>query len=113
MADIGTGDLIHDCSAFNARVAKVEPFYRRVGRGFVLADIDITNDKGGSCSFTHCGVEPGWTRENILRYWAENLKFWQASGDTWNFAKRYEFTTVLEDGRAEVDYAGLKAKYSI
>jgi hypothetical protein len=115
MANVKVGDLIRDCSAFNVRVAEIEPRYCLVGKrgGNVLEDIDITNDKGGSCSFMRCGVAPAWTREDILRDWAEKVKYYEARGDEWDFAKRYEFTTVLEDGQAVVDSVGLKAKYGI
>ena len=113
MADMKEGDLFRDCSAFNVRLAEIEPFYRKVGKGWVLMDIDLTNDKGGSCSFYHCGVEPAWSREDTLAYWVESVKHWLAQDDPWHMAKRYEFTTVHPDGQATVDWQGLKAKYGV
>jgi hypothetical protein len=122
MSQIKPGDLISDCSSFNVRVASVEPRYytpsaRWVGgtlrtlRFRVLVDIDITNDKGGICSLAHCGVELPRSREDIIRDWEERIPWYIANGDTWDFAKRYEFTTVLPDGQAIVDYEAMYRKY--
>jgi hypothetical protein len=115
MAEYQEGDLICDCSAFNVRIARIEPRYRRLAgeHGQILVDIDITNDRGGGCSFAHCGVEPARSREDILQHWEESVAYYKENGDRWNFAKRYEFTTIDKDGIATVDYAGLKAKYGI
>ncbi len=111
MADVAPGDLIHDCSSFNVRSTHFKPRYRRVGRGYVLVDIDITNTLGGGCSFVHCGVEPAWPRSHIIRYWETRLPLWRANGDEWDFAKRYEFTSVDEEGKAIFDRSGYEAKY--
>lgn len=113
VSDLKEGDLIRDCSSFNVKITKINPLYRQVGKGWVIYDIDITNDKGGSCSFSHCGVEPAWTRKDILAYWEEALKYWREQGDPWHFVKRYEFTTVDDNGVATVDYKGLKEKYGV
>jgi hypothetical protein len=111
MANTKPGDLIRDCSGFNVRIAKLFPMYRTVGNGQYLVDIDIENDKGGSCSFLHCGVEPAWSRADIVKYYEAMCEHWKKVGDPWQFAARYEFTTVDEEGQATVDYKGFELKY--
>lgn len=114
MSNLKEGDLICDCSAFNVRVAKIEPKYMRVGKnGFVLVDILITNNQGGLCSLTYCNVQPGLSRETIIKNWQKRVDYYKANGDQWDFAKRYEFTTVDQDGQAVIDFSGLKDKYGV
>lgn len=126
MESVKVGDFVLTCSLFNAKIVSIDPVYRDIGRGGrlidpeesegvechgnLLVDIDIETD-GGGCSFYNCGVEPARSREDILKYWEKAVKDWNAVGDPWNFAKRYEFTTVDEYGRAIVDYKGYEEKY--
>lgn len=111
LANVKRGDLIFSCTGFNVRVAETRPYYKRVGKGFVLTDIEITTDSGGLCSLIHCGVEAPHSREDIIKSWEAKVSYWKANGDEWDFAKRYEFTTVDDLGQATIDFVGLKKKY--
>jgi hypothetical protein len=83
MSQLNVGDFINDCSGFNRRIKEIQPYYIKVSKGFVLSDIDITNDMGGSCSLRSCGVQGKLSREQIEK-------------DTVRFLRNY---TLGDDGK--------------
>ena len=115
LANLKEGDMINDCSGYNVKIFKIEPIYKRVGKnGQVLVDIDITvNEWGGSCSLRSCGIIPALSREMIVQRMKKFIDRQKESGDDWNFAKRWEFTTLDENGIATINFQGIKDKYGI
>lgn len=93
------GDIINDCSAFNVRVAEIDPDYLQhwqYPKAQFLVGIDFTDHKGGSCSLVHCGVEFGISREEVekrsLEYYEDWLKsdqaaVWYGGKDTEDYKK--------------------------
>lgn len=104
VSQLKVGDFVRNCSGFNIKIAKLTPEYFRVGKGFVLYDVEIINSNGGCCSFINCSIEPALPRDKIIERYEKMLEYWKANVDEWNFVKRYNCTTVDENGVATVDW---------
>lgn len=105
--NLGVGDLVNDCSAFNVVITELEPDYSSIGssyrrygrvcRGFVLRDVDIYSARN-SASLRNCGVTLPKSYEDLKKDWEERIVFYEKEGDQWGFAKRYRSGTLNPDG---------------
>jgi hypothetical protein len=66
------GDIINDCTGFNARIIAIHPDIRYTNRGWYIMnfDLDVT-PYGGSCSLSHCGIVPAVPRDKVESDWLE------------------------------------------
>jgi len=88
--NLKVGDLIHTCNGYNERIAVIEPRIWRepYRKGYVIGDLDIETESGGSHSLQHCCDLPIFSKEQILSYWkylAENN-----SDIGWNFGVQHQ-----------------------
>lgn len=114
-ANLSVGDFVNDCTGYNGLIKEIEPYYRRIGNGYLMRDVDIVTSNS-ACSFIHCGIEVKWTREKIEANRAEFLRTWPTSrsAEVWYGKKQLEainraneLLAMLESGEHIVDEDGL------
>ncbi len=67
--------LVNDCTGYNGAVLETDPVYRRLGKGWILVDVDMTT-ANTSCSLTHCGIKPELTQSEIEARKKSFIKNW-------------------------------------
>lgn len=60
------GDIINDCTSFNAKIIEIQPQIWQTGRGWYYYNFDFkVSPFGGYCSLFDCGVIPALSRDKI------------------------------------------------
>lgn len=70
---LNEGDIINDCSAFNARISKIKYVIDETRNGWYIYDVDfvmedINGEPSNSCSLNHCGLQPPKTPNQIEQW---------------------------------------------
>lgn len=89
VSQLGVGDWINDCSGYNTCIVELVGVYRPVGKGSVLMDIEIKNERGGYCSVAHCGVEPAILRPELEKNKLELYQYWISKGEDYSNDPKY------------------------
>lgn len=94
----GIGSLIQDCSGLNVIIKEIDPKIILFKNGYVVYDIDFINERGGSCSLIHCGVDHPISKEEAEKY--RNFILNNETSKGWGFDKNYSFENMIinEDG---------------
>lgn len=110
-ASLNVGDVIHDCSGWNHRIAKIEPMWRFgwKSRTSYLHSFDILFEDGGCRCECSLFIEPARSVENTEKYWKSWILYQREQNLGWADGKYYdEILRRLENGLPICDNHGIE-----
>lgn len=85
--DLKEGDIIHTCHGYNEVIKEIESIAHFTKNGWVIYDLDIILENGGSCSLQHCCTLPSPSKQDQLSMW----KRWaEPEYPEWDFGDQHK-----------------------